>query len=270
MSLAVLSEIHLYPVKSLGGIALDRWRLDDFGLHLDRRWMVVDPAGRFLTQRQHPQMARIRPRLIDGGSGLALFHPELGTFRVPPADPRGPRWRVQVWSDTVPAVPVGAAADRWLSEAVGVPCRLVWFPDDVKRQVDTRYGRTGERTAFSDGFPLLLITQASLDDLNRRLPEPVPMRRFRPNLVVSGTEPYAEDGWRRIRIGEVTMRVVKPCSRCPITTVDPETGRRTGKEPLATLATYRRRGNKVYFGQNLIHETHGELRVGDSAQIIEQ
>lgn len=263
MSLAILSEIHIYPVKSLGGIALDRWSLDDFGLHLDRRWMVVDPSGRFVTQRQYPQMARIQPRLLNSGNGLALYHPELGVFRVPAADPARPRWRVKVWSDTVAALPVSEAADSWISEAIGVRCRLVWFPDDVRRQVDTRYARKGERTAFSDGFPLLLISQASLDDLNGRLSNPVPMRRFRPNLVVSGTEPYAEDNWQRIQIGTIAMRVVKPCSRCIITTVDPETGCRTGQEPLATLATYRRRGNKVYFGQNAIHEARGELRVGD-------
>ncbi|HEB78165.1 MAG TPA: MOSC domain-containing protein [Methylothermaceae bacterium] len=266
MSLPTLSEIHIYPVKSLGGIALQRWSLDEFGLRLDRRWMVVDPEGQFLTQRQYPQMARIRPR-IDSGGRLTLFHPDQGEFAVPPVDPGAPRWRVKVWSDTVAAVPVSGAADRWLSEAIGIACRLVWFPDDVRRQVDTRYARKGERTAFSDGFPLLLISQASLDDLNGRLPNPVPMHRFRPNLVVAGTEPYAEDHWQRIQIGAVTMRVVKPCSRCIITTVDPETGRRTGQEPLATLAKYRRRGNRVYFGQNLIHEGSGTLQVGDPVRI---
>ena len=267
MSALILSELFLYPVKSLGGIAVARWELDAFGLRFDRRWMVVDPAGKFLTQRQHPQMARIRPRLDDGGR-LTLSHPDQGEFAVPPADPEAPRLRVQVWSDTVAAVPVGDAADRWLSEAIGVDCRLVWFPDDVKRQVDTRYAFLGDRTAFADGFPLLLIGQASLDDLNRRLASPVPMRRFRPNLVVAGAEPYAEDHWQRIRVGSVPMRVVKPCSRCVITTVDPDTGRRTGQEPLATLAKYRRRGKHVYFGQNVIHEGRGELVVGDMVEVL--
>jgi len=262
-----LSELYIYPVKSLGGIALERWRLDAFGLYLDRRWMVVDREGSFLTQRQYPQMALVRPELAAGGTGLLLRHPQLGAFEVPKADPRAPRITVTVWNDRVEAVPVGEEADRWLSEAIGVDCRLVWFPDDGERQVDLRYARRGERTAFSDGFPLLLISRASLDDLNRRLAQPLPMRRFRPNLVVSGSEPYAEDRWQRIVIGAIPMRMVKPCSRCVITTVDPETGRRTGQEPLATLATYRRRGNKVYFGQNLIHEAEGELAVGMTVRV---
>ncbi|BCX82931.1 conserved hypothetical protein [Methylomarinovum caldicuralii] len=267
MSAPVLTELHLYPVKSLGGIAVDRWELDAFGLRFDRRWMVVDREGKFLTQRQHPQMARIQPR-IDAPGRLTLRHPRQGSFQVPPADPEAPRLAVTVWGDTVEAAPVGEDADRWLSEAIGVDCRLVWFPDDVKRQVDTRYAAPGERTAFADGFPLLLIGQSSLDDLNRRLESPVPMRRFRPNLVVAGAAAYAEDSWRRIRIGAVTMRVAKPCSRCIITTVDPETGRRAGQEPLATLAKYRCRGKHVYFGQNVIHETQGELAVGEPVGVL--
>jgi len=267
-----LTEIWLYPVKSLGGIPVDRWRLDEFGLFLDRRWMVVDLEGNFLTQRKYPQMARIAPALLDlggqQGKVLVLSHPEVGAVEVPAADFQAPRLTVTVWSDRVKAVPLGGTADEWLSEAIGVSCRLVWFPDDVMRQVDTRYADKGERTAFSDGFPLLLIGQGSLDDLNRRLPAPVPMRRFRPNLVVSGAAPYAEDGWQGIAIGGMGLRVVKPCSRCIITTVDPDTGRYSGKEPLKTLATYRRRGNRIYFGQNVIHEGAGELAVGMPVRVI--
>ncbi len=270
-----LSEIWLYPVKSLGGIQVDRWRLDAFGLYLDRRWMVVDRDGNFMTQREYPQMARITPALAEsieasgrtvGQPVLTLHHPEHGTFDVPHTGHGVPRVTVRVWSDQVQALPVGEEADSWLSNAIGVCCRLVWFPDDVMRQVDTRYAEKGDRTAFSDGFPLLLIGQGSLDDLNQRLPEPLPMRRFRPNLVVSGTDPYIEDTWRRIQIGNINLRVVKPCSRCIITTVDPETGCYTGKEPLKTLATYRRRGNRVYFGQNLVHEARGEIEV---AMVVE-
>lgn len=274
----VLSELYLYPVKSLAGIQVQAWELDAFGLRFDRRWMVVTPQGRFMTQREFPQMARIRPELkgIDAPPSsaypmplkpdLRLHHPELGQFQVPPVDPDRLRVQVTVWHDRVEAVPVGESADEWVSGAIGVSCRLVFFPDDVLRQVDRTYARSGERTAFSDGFPLLLIGQGSLDDLNRRLGEknlsPLPMRRFRPNLVVAGAPPYAEDGWRRIAVGGIPMRVVKPCSRCAITTVDPETGRFAGKEPLATLAAYRKRGDKVYFGQNVIHEGRGRLQTG--------
>ncbi len=268
----VLSELYLYPVKSLAGIQVTAWELDAFGLRFDRRWMVVDRDGHFLTQRQHPQMAQVQSH-IDAAGCLRLHHPGLGEFEVPPADPGAMRIEVTVWHDTVAAVPVGKEADAWLSKAIGVVCRVVWFPDDVKRQVDTRYAKLGERTAFSDGFPLLLIGQGSLDDLNRRLGAknlaPLPMRRFRPNLVVAGAPPYAEDGWRRIAVGGIPMRVVKPCSRCAITTVDPEAGRFAGKEPLATLATYRKHGDKVYFGQNLVHEGQGKLQVNESVTVME-
>ncbi len=272
MSSLLLSEISLYPVKSLGGISVSRWRLDSFGLFLDRRWMMVDTEGNFMTQRKYPQMARVVPKLTGaegtGPHSLILSHPQMGTFKVPVADLESPRVSVRVWSDQVKAVPVAEEADRWLSEAIGVSCQLVWFADDVMRQVDTRYAEKGDRTAFADGFPLLLIGQGSLDDLNRRLQEPLPMRRFRPNLVVTGATPFAEDEWCRIRIGEITLRVVKPCSRCIITTVDPDTGCYSGKEPLRTLATYRRRGNRIYFGQNLVHEGQGEIKVGMEVRIV--
>ncbi|MFN3919483.1 MAG: MOSC domain-containing protein [Methylohalobius sp.] len=264
--MTVLSELYLYPVKSLAGIQVDEWELDDFGLRFDRRWMVVTPEGRFMTQREFPQMALIQPEL--SGQALRLHHPHLGEFEVPSVSQDSVRVQVEVWHDQVAAVPVGESADAWLEQAIGVPCRLVFFPEDVLRQVDRRYALSGERTAFTDGFPLLLIGQGSLDDLNRRLAAPLPMRRFRPNLVVAGAPAYAEDGWHRIAVGGIPMRVVKPCSRCAITTVDPQTGRFSGKEPLATLATYRKRGNQVYFGQNLIHEGRGRLCVGDRVEIL--
>jgi hypothetical protein len=255
-----LSEIHLYPVKSLAGIALQRASLDAMGLHHDRRWMLVDPVGRFLTQRSHPQMALIQPRLAHGM--LTLSKAGMPDHRVPSASGDMRRVRVEVWRDRVEAVHLGAQTDAWLSRAIGVSCRLVFIEEDEVRQCDLNYAVEGERTAFSDGFPLLLISQGSLDDLNRRLDEVLPMRRFRPNLVVAGCAPYAEDGWRRIVIGDVAMRVVKPCSRCVITTIDPATGIKGKDEPLRTLATYRMRGNQVYFGQNLIHEQQGVLTVG--------
>jgi uncharacterized protein len=255
-----LTEIHIYPVKSLAGIALQRSSLDAMGLHHDRRWMVVDPAGRFLTQRDHPQMALIQPRLLKGE--LTLSRVGMPDHRVPPAGGDKRRVRVVVWRDRLEAVHLGEHTDAWLSQAIGTPCKLVYIDDDVVRQCDLNYADEGERTGFADGFPLLLISQASLDDLNKRLDENLPMRRFRPNLVVSGCAPYAEDRWRRIVIGGIAMRVVKPCSRCVITTIDPATGVKGKGEPLRTLSTYRMRGNQVYFGQNLIHEQQGALTVG--------
>jgi uncharacterized protein YcbX len=169
---------------------------------------------------------------------------------------------VAIWKDQCVAVAAGAEADAWFTALLGTPCRLVTMPSSTVRQVDLGYAEPGDPVGFADGFPFLLISQGSLDELNRRLEHPVPMDRFRPNIVVDGCEPHAEDGWSRVTIGEISFRVVKPCARCVITTTDQQTGER-GREPLRTLATYRRVGNKVLFGQNLIHDGVGAVRVGD-------
>ena len=261
-----VTELWAYPVKSCRGIRLDRAAVTARGLAWDRHWMVVDEAGHFLTQRQLPAMATIGTALT--AESLVLSSPGAPDLTVPLAA-AGERVEVLVWNDTVGAHAVSAAADRWLAGRLGVPCRLVRFPDDGRRPVDPRYGLPGDETAFSDGFPLLLIGQGSLDGLNARLPVPIGMRRFRPNLVVAGAAPHAEDGWRRIRVGEVAFRVVKPCSRCAITTVDPDQGVRDGVEPLQALATYRRRDGKVWFGQNTIPDNTGEIRVGDPVEVVE-
>ena len=261
----LLSGLHLYPVKSLAGLDLKRARLERHGLAHDRRWMVVDEAGVFLTQRQVPKMALVHTRLAAGG--LRLGAPGMPDLELDPAAAGAARMAVEVWGDRCNAWPVGEAADAWLSDFLGRPCRLVEMPPDGLRRVDPEYGETGDRTAFSDGFPLLLISRASLEDLNRRLESPLPMRRFRPNLVVDGCAPYAEDRWRRIRIGDLGFRVVKPCSRCVITTIDPDTAEK-GVEPLRTLSRYRRQGNKVMFGQNLIGDGAGELAVGMEVEVL--
>ena len=261
-----LTGIHLYPVKSLRGLSPAFWFLDAFGLAQDRRWMLVDNEGAFVTQRQQARMALVNTALEDGG--LRLQAPAKADIYVAAPGSDAPMVQTRVWRDQVQARDAGAEAAAWFSKFIGEPVRLVYFPDDTLRPVDPSYAAAGDRTAFSDGFPLLLISEASLADLNARLVQPLPMRRFRPNLVVGGTAPYAEDHWRRIRIGETTLRVVKPCSRCVITTIDPETAER-GKEPLATLVQYRRRDNKVFFGQNLIHDGTGTLRLGDPVEVIE-
>jgi uncharacterized protein YcbX len=261
-----LSALYRYPVKSLAGEALQQARLDVFGLHQDRRWMVVDREGRFLSQRKLPRMALITPRLQ--AEGILLQAPEQVDLSVLLPSEEAERVKVQVWNDRCAAQRVDPSADAWLSDFLGLVCHLVHMPDETVRRVDSRYAQPQDRTAFSDGFPLLLISQASLDDLNNRLVEPLPMLRFRPNLVVAGCAPYEEDSWRRLRIGETTLRVVKPCSRCKIITVDPYTAE-TGSEPLKTLAGYRRRGNLVYFGQNLLHDGPGELALGMSVEVLE-
>jgi len=261
-----VSELCVYPVKSLGGIALAESDVLRRGLRWDRHWMVVDASGRFLTQRQLPRMALVATRV--GGDGLLLNAPGMPALRLPP-DASGEPVTVTVWRDTVVAHAASVEADRWLRDFLGVACRLVRFAPSSSRPVDPAYGAQGDETAFSDGFPVLLAGDASLAELNRHLARPLAMSRFRPNLVVAGAAPFAEDGWRRIRAGGVALRVVKPCSRCLITTVDPARGEVDGDEPLRALAKFRQRDNKVYFGQNLIPDSEGVIRVGDPVEVLE-
>ena len=259
-----VSALSIHPVKSLGGIALDHAQIDRFGLAYDRRWMVVDEVGVMRTQRQLPRMTLVQTERV--GDGLRLKAPGCDALNITVSED-GQRSKVRVWDDTCSAIDCGDNAAEWLSHFLGEPSRLVYFPDDELRQVDPGYANMGERTAFSDGFPLLLISQPSLDDLNSRLDIPVPMRRFRPNLVIDGCAPYAEDGWQKMRIGGITLRIVKPCSRCVIPTIDLETGEK-GVEPIKTLAGYRMRENKIYFGQNVIAEGTGRIEVGMSVEIL--
>ena len=264
MSGLVLSALYRYPVKSLAGEAFQALDVSERGLHFDREWMVVDRQGRFLTQRQQPRMSLVRAR-IDADGGLRLSAPGMPDMAA--GGHAAGRVDVVVWSDRLPAAPQAREVDDWLSEFLALRCRLVRFPHDTVRAVDPDYARPADQVGFADGFPFLLISQASLDDLNRRLERPLSMRRFRPNLVVAGCEPYAEDAWHRIRIGGQTFRVAKPCARCIVPTIDPDTGVR-GAEPLRTLMGYRQRDNKVYFGQNLIHDGSGRLEVGMPVEVL--
>ena len=234
------------------------------GLLHDRRWMLVDGAGKFMSQRRHPRMALISPRFTPGR--LVVSAPGMPDLEVPLEGEPAEQIDVEVWGDLQRGAPVGGYADRWFGGFLSVPCRLVRKPDDDVRSVDSAYARSGDQTSFADGFPLLLISEASLEDLNGRLESPVPMNRFRPNLVVRGCGPYAEDGWSELRIGEATFRVAEACPRCAITTVDQESGER-GKEPLRTLATYRKAGGEVWFGRNLIHTSTGVVSVGDPVEV---
>ena len=265
MAVLTLTTLNRFPVKSLRGESFRALEIGPRGFVFDRRWMVVNAEGRFLTQRQQPRMALIDTSIGEDGT-LRLAAQGAGAIRV--ADDELGRIPVTVWGDTVNAALVDPAADAWLSDFLSLPCRLVRFADELTRPVDPTYALPSDHTAFADGFPFLLISQGSLDDLNARLETPVPMIRFRPNLVVQGCAPFAEDDWKRIRIGTVTFRVAKPCSRCAIPTVDPATGQR-GSEPLRTLAGYRRRDNQVFFGQNLLHDGPGRLEVGMKVEVLE-
>jgi uncharacterized protein YcbX len=261
-----LSQLHVYPIKSAGGIPLEASEVDGRGLRYDRRWMLVDEAGSFMSQRRFPRMALIRIRIEP--DHLVVDAPEMSSLEVPLRPPDRKRRLAQVWGDLVEVLAVGDDADRWFGEFLGVRCKLVYLPDESIRPVDLAYGKVGDRVGLADGFPFLLVSEASLADLNARLERPVPMNRFRPNLVVRGCEPFAEDGWRLVRIGRITLRTVKPCARCTITTVDQGTAA-TGKEPLRTLARFRRVGTKVLFGQNLIHDDTGTLHTGDPVEVVQ-
>jgi len=260
-----LTGLYVYPIKSCGGVAVGEWEVDEHGLRHDRRWMLVDETGLFISQRELPRMALIQVRIEH--DGLIVDAPGMSSLAVPFRSEAGQRLLARVWDDLVETERVGDDADRWFSEFLGVRCRLVYLPDCWIRPVDPDYGEPGDRVGLADGFPFLLISGASLADLNARLEHPLPMNRFRPNLVVGGCEPFAEDAWRLVRIGPIALRVVKPCARCAITTVDQRTAV-AGKEPLRTLATFRKHGSKVLFGQNLVHDETGTLSTGDPVEVV--
>ena len=260
-----VSGIYVYPIKSCGGIALDTAELDERGIRHDRRWMLIDENNTFVSQRTDPRLALVRIRI--GEDALCLSAPGMPDLELPLAPEKATTTLVAVWDDVVEVSPAGGEADPWFSDFLGSYRRLVYLPDDSIRSVDPEYGRRGDRVGLSDGFPLLLISESSLEDLNEKLETPLPMDRFRPNIVVSGCGAFAEDDWRAVQIGDVGMRVVKPCARCKITTVDQNTAA-TSKEPLRTLARYRKRGSEVFFGQNLALDSVGLLHVGAAVEII--
>jgi uncharacterized protein YcbX len=259
-----LSGINTYPIKSARGIVLERSEVDRFGLRHDRRWMVVDDSGAFLTQRSHPRMALVTPSLE--GDSLRIQAPGMPAIETP-LYPRGSVITpVTVWDDTCPATWLGERTARWFSEFLETSCGLVYMSDEVFRPANPAFAPATTSVSFADAYPFLLISEESLSDLNGRLSVPLPMNRFRPNLVVAGTAPFGEDRWKRFEIGGIGFRVVKPCDRCVVTTTDQVTAER-GQEPLRTLATYRRWDGKVWFGQNVVHEGVGCLQVGDLVAI---
>jgi uncharacterized protein YcbX len=264
-----VTGLFVYPIKSCRGTSLQQADAGARGILHDREFMVVDAqSGLFLTQRELPRMALIRPSLSDGA--LCVEAPDMPMLTVSPSDD-GPVQKVRIWSDTCRAVDQGSEAAAWFSRFLAHECRLVRMADNSVRRVDDRYATSNaDQVGFADGYPFLLISRESLDELNRRVAEPLPMDRFRPNIVVAGGgAPHLEDGWKRIRVGSMLFHVVKPCARCTIPTTDQQTGVQ-GKEPLTTLATYRRSARgAVLFGQNLIHSGSGTLRLGDPLTVVE-
>ncbi|WP_110602468.1 MOSC domain-containing protein [Salinicola lusitanus] len=260
-----LSAIYRYPIKSTAGSSLRHARVEEEGVVGDRRFMVVKPDGTFITARTHPGLQRVRAQF--DGERLTLTHDALPPVDVAREEFSGHPFDTQVWADAFTATTTHTSLDEWFSDVAGEPARLLWLGERSSRYRDT----IGVRVSFADGYPLLLISEASLEDLNARTDGTHVMAQFRPNLVVAGTVPYAEDGWRRIRIGEVTFRVDAPCARCAMVTVDPARGeKRRDKEPLKTLASYRRGDKgKVFFGQNLVAENRGEVRLDDAIEVLE-
>jgi len=259
-----LSGLYVYPIKSCGGISTTSAEVGATGLLYDRSWMLVDQTGEFMSQRAHPRMALISTRLSD--ELLTVSAPGMPDLPIPLRQENGNLIDVEVWGDVNRGALVGGEADRWFGEFLRFPCRLVRKPEDDPRPVDSVYAQSGDQTSFADGFAFLLVSEASLDDLNSRLEAPLPMNRFRPNFVVSGCGAYAEDEWDRLHIEGIPFRVAEACPRCAITTTDQEMAER-GKEPLRTLATYRKIDGEVFFGRNLIHDAPGTVRVGDTLEI---
>jgi uncharacterized protein YcbX len=258
-----LSGLFVYPIKACAGIALDHGQVVERGLQLDRRYMLVDRDGTFITQREAPQLCLVATALA--GYDFVLSAPGLPDLVIPQAAQGRAETTCRVWHDTTRAIP-HAAGSRWFSAFLGDEAQLVYMPDSERRAVNPKRARPGDVVSFADAYPLLAISEASLADLNARLEQPLEMRRFRPNLVLSECEPFDEDRLTTFAIGAVSFRAIRRCERCVVTTIDPASGAR-GKEPLRTLARYRQEDGKVWFGMNLIHDGPGELRVGDAVRL---
>ncbi|MEX2475182.1 MOSC domain-containing protein [Marinobacter sp.] len=254
-----VQSLFLYPVKSLAGISVSSFMFDDFGPQGDRRWMIIDADRQFVTQRNRPELARVTTAIRNHCVTVSI--PGEGEFSLRPTTIRD---RVRVWQDWTIAAYGAVDASSALSRFCGADVQFVYMPDDSFRRVAADRVTDVRRVSFADGFPLLVTNQASLDELNRRLDNPVEMRRFRPNIVVAGADPWEEDHWRSLQVGDQQLSLVKPCSRCVMTTVDPATGMKAADlQPLRTLGQYRRTDDGVIFGKNAIHQSPGVISVGD-------
>lgn len=268
-----LSEINIYPIKSLGGISLNEAIIEEKGLRHDRRWMLVDENGQFLTQREHHQMATFKVSLQENG---LLITKDNDNLEIPFEPFSREKIKVTIWDDISEGIVYQDEINEWFSSYLGLNCKLVKMSQETRREVDPKYAvlQSQDVVSFADAYPFLLIGENSLTDLNSRLEKQIPMNRFRPNLVISDAEPFAEDNWKKIRIGETVFHFVKPCARCVMTTINQKTGISDSTEPLKTLSKYRlvkKDGkNKILFGENLIAENVGaKIKLGDKVEIIE-
>ena len=264
MSNLAITQLWIYPVKSLGGIHLESSSFLQKGLRYDRRWMLVDDQNKFLTQRIHPMMALFKLRL-DNDKFQITFQGHSISLDLSPSL-KGPENSAAIWDDQVSVCEIDKDHSAWFSEMLQTSCKLVYFPETNRRPIDPAFQRRDEQVSLADAYPILALGQSSLDDLNSRLQNPVPMNRVRPNLVFTGGSPYEEDTWKDFTIGDNSFVGIKPCSRCILITTDQDTATR-GTEPLKTLASYRSKNNKVYFGQNIVPSGEGEIKVGQSISV---
>lgn len=264
-----ISQLFIYPIKSLGGIAMQQVEITATGFKHDRRWMLVDEHNVFLSQRSHPQMALLQAG--ENNEGIFVFHKQhpLQSILLPFAMEYKKKQLVTVWDDTCNALEADEEINCWFTDMLHIDCKLVYMPDSTKRWVDKKYAANEEITSFSDGYPILMIGQMTLDNLNKKLVDPLPVNRFRPNIVFTGGHAHIEDEMAAFSIEELNFLGVKPCARCVITSIDQQTAI-AGKEPLKTLSGYRMKNNKIYFGQNVLQQQNGFIKIGDELKIITQ
>ncbi|HSI78899.1 MAG TPA: MOSC N-terminal beta barrel domain-containing protein [Lunatimonas sp.] len=262
-----LTDIFVYPIKSFGGIQVNESLVHKPGLEHDRRWMLVDLDGNFLSQRTHPKMATLAVEWNNGEFHVKDKLNPTDKITLPIIPQSNVTKKVRIWDDHVNATLVDPTLSKWIQQKLKIPCELVHLPESITRPIEEKHAVSDESVSFADSMPYLLISQASLDNLNSRLKKQLRMDRFRPNLVVAGTEPFEEDQWDLIQVGGVRFKIVKPCARCIMTTVDQDTGE-IGKEPLSTLSKFRKNGNKIYFGQNMVPVDFGMIRQNEVVKII--
>lgn len=266
----ILNEIFIYPIKSLGGISVQSAKVEQRGLQYDRRWMLVDKNGMFLTQREYPQMALLQVNINNDKLEVTHKTKNITPLQLPISHLQPPTPNpivVNIWDDVVLAKNISHDADLWFSDVLGFNCHLVFMDNDSIRFTDRKYFNEPHQVSFADAYPFLIIGQESLNELNCRLNKPLSINRFRPNFVFIGGEPFTEDSWKDFMIGSLKFRAVKPCSRCVITTIDPDTAEKE-REPLETLSKFRKVGNKVMFGMNAIGYDEGVVRVGDKVEML--
>ncbi len=259
-----IHSLHVYPIKSCQGIDLEQARLKPTGIEYDRHWMLVDDAGRFISQREEPKLATIACRFSE--SELVLSATGSDDLSIPLQQATGPMMEVEIWNDHCQASLVSPQASAWFSAVLQRSCTLVFLPDSERRLVDPQYAQAQQQVGFADGFPLLVVSLASIDVLNHKLQDQVSIGRFRPNLVIDGCAAHAEDQWQAMQTGDIRIQLAKPCSRCVIPSYD-QANAQQHPSLLKTLASYRRRDGKVYFGMNGLHDRDGTIHRGQQVLV---